>query len=103
MNPLKKYREENKMTQVELAKKLGYTSMAVSRWERGAKMPPQVEFLIKKTTIKKQEPKPVIGNTNINQYSESFEEKTGIFRFILIGVVFAVCIFYLITIIGMFF
>lgn len=39
MNTIKKKREQRKMTQIELAGKLGITQGAVSQWEAGATNP----------------------------------------------------------------
>ena len=35
MNPIRKYRKENKMTQDELAEKLGVLQTSISQWELG--------------------------------------------------------------------
>lgn len=38
-NPLKIWRDEKKLTQVELGRLLGVDGMTVSRWERGDHLP----------------------------------------------------------------
>lgn len=38
-NPLKEWRDERKLTQVELGRLLGVDGMTVSRWERGDHLP----------------------------------------------------------------
>ena len=42
---LKFYREKNKLTQAELAKKLGVDTMAIIRWEAARVMPSQLSIL----------------------------------------------------------
>jgi DNA-binding XRE family transcriptional regulator len=42
---LKFYREKNKLTQAELAKKLGVDVMAIIRWEAARVMPSQLSIL----------------------------------------------------------
>lgn len=38
-NPLKAWRDERKLSQVELGKLLGVDGMTISRWERGDHLP----------------------------------------------------------------
>ena len=47
MLDIKKLRDKHKLTQVELAKLLGYTSRQVQRWENGANIRPLIEQAIK--------------------------------------------------------
>ena len=42
---LKFYRDKNKLTQAELAKKLGVDTMAIIRWEAARVMPSQLSIL----------------------------------------------------------
>ena len=42
---LKFYREKNKLTQAELARKLGVDTMAIIRWEAARVMPSQLSVL----------------------------------------------------------
>jgi DNA-binding transcriptional regulator YiaG len=48
MLDIKKLREKHKLTQVELANILGYSSREIQRWEKGANIRPLIERAIKK-------------------------------------------------------
>ncbi|HIE43245.1 MAG TPA: XRE family transcriptional regulator [Candidatus Omnitrophica bacterium] len=51
-NPLKKYRERQRLRQLDLALLLGISEMSVSHWERGARTPSE-EMLTKLSEILK--------------------------------------------------
>lgn len=46
MNPIRKYRKENKMTQDELAEKIGVLQTSISQWELGL-CKPRISTLFK--------------------------------------------------------
>lgn len=39
VHPLKRYRDDKQMTQIDLARELGVDPMTISRWERGTRAP----------------------------------------------------------------
>ncbi len=49
MLDIKKLRLKNKLTQLDLANILGYSSRQIQRWEDGAKIRPIIEKAIKET------------------------------------------------------
>lgn len=58
-NILRKWREENRLTQTELAERIGIDQPSLSRWERGGKIPAErVRKVSEVTGIPREELRP---------------------------------------------
>lgn len=71
---LQKIRKNNNMTQSELAKKLGFTKVAISQWELG-KTEPSNEILLKIAKIFNTPVGYLLGETNTSNSDEEFRKR----------------------------
>lgn len=76
---LKKLRKEARLTQVDVAEKLGISQPAYASWERGVKKPTQ-ENLIKLSKILYVSVDYLLGNTESKQTSDVLEDIELLFR-----------------------
>ena len=91
---LVKLRKERKMTQMELAEKIGYSDKAISRWETG-EVNPDIETLDKLADLYEVDISVFFAEYNAKEYKAKMFKETQMGRKIAVWILMVVALWYI--------